>query len=726
MLRAALLPCLLLSTPSVSTAAARGHGDNCARACDKCLQPVRFNDSLPTDPAAVHLCRSRLALSSRHLCLQNYCGPEAAGLALGAWNATCSELVGSPLPPLLVNHSREALARLPRIHKGDALGADGPLVEAVIPSAGFFRAWAETLDSVDFVKRHHSLYALATGLFWAGVVLIGFVHKLCLAFSRMRRGRHQRRPPSTPRLVDAGRRWFQRNVTIPAAFGYRCAEAVWWASIPPRMQAMTIAVFLLMNLFFGVHGYMIVSENMYLPSWEQQVLRYASDRMGIMAFANFPLIWLFGMRNNVAIWLTGWSAQTYNHFHRWVARAATLQALVHAFGYTAFILRSHGWKSLLWLYSTLFFSAGQVAAVLMCALVACSFCWIRRRHYETFLVLHIGMSVLLLVAMLGHVSIFHGRLNSLFWIPVYIWVLDRSIRLLRLIAFNPLRIYADAYASFSAETNIVRLNVSIGKGTYKVRPGTYYYLTLLEDAHFWESHPFSVASVSSHSLKSTDELSPLLTAERPRRLEAGDGSGPGRRGRGGKQMTFLIRPYNGFTKRLKRLASDEPSSPVRLRVFVEGPYGHTTALDRYDRVVFLAGGSGVSVFLSYQRLLAGSGSAVQLHWAVREPAFATEVLATDMDEDWIGREDFSVDLYVPASMPATDAADGRPRAGVRHHATRLDVDTVVQTAVAAAGRGQRLCVVACGPSSIKDETRAAVVAALRGAECRLDFVEESW
>lgn len=71
-----------------------------------------------------------------------------------------------------------------------------------------------------------------------------------------------------------------------------------------------------------------------------QILRHVSDRTGIISFANFPLIWLFGMRNNLVIWLTGWNFGTYNNFHRWLARIATAQAIVHSIGYTILILRS--------------------------------------------------------------------------------------------------------------------------------------------------------------------------------------------------------------------------------------------------------------------------------------------------------------------------------------------------------------------------------------------------
>lgn len=45
------------------------------------------------------------------------------------------------------------------------------------------------------------------------------------------------------------------------------------------------------------------------------------------------------MRNNVVIWLTGWDFGSYNNFHRWVARVATLQAVLHSVGYTILIIK---------------------------------------------------------------------------------------------------------------------------------------------------------------------------------------------------------------------------------------------------------------------------------------------------------------------------------------------------------------------------------------------------
>lgn len=67
-----------------------------------------------------------------------------------------------------------------------------------------------------------------------------------------------------------------------------------------------------------------------------QLSRYMADRTGIIAYANLPLLWLFAGRNDLLLWLTGWSFSTFNLFHRYVARVATAEAIAHSFGYTVF------------------------------------------------------------------------------------------------------------------------------------------------------------------------------------------------------------------------------------------------------------------------------------------------------------------------------------------------------------------------------------------------------
>lgn len=49
---------------------------------------------------------------------------------------------------------------------------------------------------------------------------------------------------------------------------------------------------------------------------------------------NLPLVWIFSSRNDVLLWVTGWTFATFNRFHRWVARVAVAQVVAHGVAYT--------------------------------------------------------------------------------------------------------------------------------------------------------------------------------------------------------------------------------------------------------------------------------------------------------------------------------------------------------------------------------------------------------
>lgn len=132
----------------------------------------------------------------------------------------------------------------------------------------------------------------------------------------------------------------KRYISVPAAFGYRCSQPLGWCTIPPRAQTLTITAFVVLNTVLCCTDYRLTDGNLYWPDKTGQLLRYVSDRTGIISLANFPLVWLFGMRNDVLMWMTGWGFGTYNAFHRWAARVATVQAIVHSIGYTVMIVNS--------------------------------------------------------------------------------------------------------------------------------------------------------------------------------------------------------------------------------------------------------------------------------------------------------------------------------------------------------------------------------------------------
>lgn len=61
---------------------------------------------------------------------------------------------------------------------------------------------------------------------------------------------------------------------------------------------------------------------------------YVGNRTGTLSLVNITIAVLFAGRNNILIAVTGWSQTAFLTFHRWAARVAAVQAVVHSIVYT--------------------------------------------------------------------------------------------------------------------------------------------------------------------------------------------------------------------------------------------------------------------------------------------------------------------------------------------------------------------------------------------------------
>ena len=315
-----------------------------------------------------------------------------------------------------------------------------------------------------------------------------------------------------------------------------------------------------------------------------------------------------------------------------------------------------------------------------------------------------------------------------------------------------------AEATFDPDTNVVRVEVPCSSSVYEPKAGTYFYLMVVDQANFWESHPFTLAGVAqgSSSRSGTGEETPLLSpmgsVEEEGRELVQQTSSPGQRG-DDKHMVFLIRPYDDFTLRLRDRAAAWWPKAANPRVLVDGPYGHTRPLHRFSRVVFVVGGSGIVVPLSYLR--SGKSSSqrmyrdVRVHWSVREPALARDVLSRDLEGlDCCENIDVSVYLTgassssgfeLPQEEQATDAQDGECKMKKRCLDRRLNASDAIRDAAAdlededevkngGSGSTASLAIVACGPAKMADEARRAageIMGRMRG-RVRVEYFEESF
>jgi predicted ferric reductase len=522
------------------------------------------------------------------------------------------------------------------------------------------------------------------------------------------------------RPLDIPTAWIRRHLTVPATFGNRCSQPYGWCTVPPRIQSLTILLFVALNFVLCTCSYELTTGNLYWPEKSAQLLRYVSDRTGIISLANFPLVWLFGMRNDALMWITGWGFGTYNAFHRWVARVATLQAVVHSLGYTLMILESGGWDHFLKYWTKHYFWNGELATVAMCALLVFSLYGIRRAHYEIFLVIHIVLSIVALWSMYYHVEIFtNGEWNIFIWPCLVIWILDRVLRVGRILAFNRRFWNTKAFVSYDPSSNLVRMDVDGSKTWLMPQPGTYYYIHVLDDPLFaHQNHPFTLAYTSADT-----SPSPSTHRPQPQRSSSTESSTlltpwstPN------STLTFLIRPYAGFTSRLHSHALLHPTT---LHILIDGPYGTSLPLHLHANILFIVGGTGIAVPLSHLARLLSPASHVQrvtIVWALREHAFLASVL-----QDFaglLGDDRVSVEVHVTQEREVVDAALDEDVKSVRVMARRPDVRDAVREAVINAWG--RVAVVACGPAGMADQARKASVEMLAEGWRDVEYFEESF
>ncbi|RMZ67861.1 ferric reductase like transmembrane component [Pyrenophora seminiperda CCB06] len=574
--------------------------------------------------------------------------------------------------------------------------------------------------------------------FWIVVTAVGVTTRLCSLAWKLDYGkRTYRHLPeavadgfSKPYGIRTLQAWSKRYLTIPATFGSRCSQPYAACTVPPRIQSLTIALFVILNVVLCSCSYRLTEGNLYWPEQSLQLTRFVSDRTGIISLANFPLVWLFGMRNDALMWMTGWGFGTYNAFHRWVARVATIQAVVHSLGYTLMILRKEGWPSFLVYWTKHYFWNGELATIAMCALLVFSFYGIRRAHYEIFLITHITLSIATLWTMYYHVEIFtNGEWNIFIWPCVSIWIFDRVMRIGRILAFNRFPFRTDAVVTYDSDSNLIRMEVDGSSNLVAPKPGTYYYIHVLDNVLYaHQNHPFTLAYISSDvDTPSTTPLPPLMERSSPLSpfSDAGDQLEvllPSNTSNAPPKLVFLIRPYDGFTSRIK---SHCLLYPTKLRVLIEGPYGHTIPLQNFTNILFVVGGTGIAVPLSHLARILSSSSPVQnvkIIWAIREHSFLAVAF-----RDFCGLlSDDRLELEVHVTREeAKDDVLGEDMKNVRIMTHRPDVHTAIEEAARDAGQ-QSLAIVACGPALMADQARQASVRLLGKGYRDVEYFEESF
>jgi len=206
-----------------------------------------------------------------------------------------------------------------------------------------------------------------------------------------------------------------------------------------------------------------------------------------------------------------------------------------------------------------------------------------------------------------------------------------------------------------------------------------------------------------------------------------------------QNLTFWIRPYDGWTRRLRAECLQSIKGIAKPTILLEGPYGHHCSLSSFDSVLLIAGGTGIASAISYileHMALSETGKTettnLHLLWTARQASFIQEVFAQEL-RAVAQRDDFSADLFFTRHAERSKQGEEQSRGDdselsmpeLQHG--RPDIAAAIAKAARRAGMtGTKMAVLVCGPPAMADEARLAVHRSLKRGCHSVEYFEESF
>ncbi|RHZ67158.1 putative ferric-chelate reductase (Fre2) [Aspergillus thermomutatus] len=474
--------------------------------------------------------------------------------------------------------------------------------------------------------------------------------------------------------------------------------------MPTRGQALFIAYLSIINIILCAVGFRSAQPNTWYASKHDEILTYVANRVGVLSFANIPLLVLYTGRNNFLLWLTDWSHSTFLLLHRWLAFICTLEACLHSAIYLQIYVANneHSTESRLpyWIW-------GVVATLALAILIPSSTWPIRKRFYELFLAWHVILSFFALLACYWHIWYRYGHqwgYETWIYIAFGIWAFERGFRLLRLARHGMRKAYVTVL-----DDEYLKVEVP---GVHAQGHVYLYFPTLTW--RVWENHPFSAIA----SLRRENSLEKIA-------IEAQDVKGEHLSKNGLSVTTFLDQgkmPSSSSTPSSRDLTGDRYYQPCltlfvrtqsgitrhlrarsQLPVLVEGSYPLSPLTSDHwsdhPNVIAIAGGVGITALLPD---LCSHRGRHALFWASRSKALIDSVQET-VGNTCLHNRDMKI-----------------------YHDRRMDIPKLLREEMQKY-RGVPVCVVVSGPAGMADEVRLVVSEMVReNPSLLVSFVEESF
>lgn len=334
-------------------------------------------------------------------------------------------------------------------------------------------------------------------------------------------------------------------------------------TLPSNVTTLMVLAFVGLQIFYTFFNI----------SLSLSMLFVFADRTSLVFVANLPLLYLFAAKNQPIKFLTGYSYESLNLFHRRLGEVMCLLALLHSAGmigvwYT--VLQPAGITLIKFLLIKMIL-LGLGAFVAYESLYFTSLGSFRQRWYELFLGVHVVLQVAALILVWFH----HRRSRWYVGVALAIFLIDR---LVYRFSVKTTTVRASLKVHEDRKTVVLHAPVSIRKkhkwvksifgagitNGWKATEHVFLTVPSLARKHIVQAHPFTIASKAP----TADEQEASLD--------------------------FIVRAQNGFSGDLLRYAECRSTVPIRL----DGPYGSQTAVELLqdsERAVIVAGGSGIAV-----------------------------------------------------------------------------------------------------------------------------------
>ncbi|KAI1110914.1 ferric reductase like transmembrane component-domain-containing protein [Nemania sp. NC0429] len=648
-------------------------------------------------------------------------------------------------------------------------------------NAHMYHATHGTLTEFAKSEYSHTRYSMILYLIVIGTCLIsGIAIQLAGLFPSI----YQQLRSST--LVSK----LRQHIILPALFGSRHLEPLPGnlGYVPNRALGIAIGIYVSLNVIFSAVSFESFQPNIYFPSERAELCEYVGNRTGTLSLVNISIAILFAGRNNLLIAITGWSQTTFLTLHRWVARVATVQAIVHSIAYTIPYVDPgyEGAPSYAEKAAEPFYWWGIIGTIALGLAVTFAILPIRITLYELFLIVHIVLIILALVASWYHL-VPHFGLEYGYQIWLYIcfafWSADRLARLARIAYYNRLG-GAKAVVATVPGCNILHVTV-FPRTAQGVGPGQHTFVYFMGLGRFWESHPFSIAAwAHSHTHRSplTQSVSSSPSTSKSNGVysiakEVDTPLSPAtdsidyvtstatqhqevvvpREQQKHRDVSFqlLIRAHSGMTGKLQRHLSSHPAgSKVDISLYTEGYYaGHYATLQSLftaDTVLCLVGGMGITNALGYVQEYVSGTSSVEgeaagkargvmgrakrfiLAWSAKEAAFIDYVrknfLANAHGVEclfWYTGSSGDAPEMSESAKTGTLSGDGYGLGTADTTAVaagRMPIPLVMKSALEV---GLQTTVLVCGPGQMADEARRQVASCVKDG-FHVDIVEEAF